>query len=205
MAGLWSTTPMSRMNSPTPEMAHALQVALESLRQQSLRIMRRRQYENVRVLQELKTLQPQWSLRGLKAGQVRIRSDDGPPEILLNPGLWRFGLDEVRETLAHELAHVLVWYLAQAGDGRARRASVHGALWRSIAEELGCSGRTTHDLPLKKARRARWHEYALDETLRIWIGPVRHRRIQSGRYRYTHRPSGQPIRADHYTGKSELR
>lgn len=56
----------------------------------------------------------------------------------------RHPIDEMRQTLLHEIAH------AKAGPGAG-----HGAVWRSIARELGFVGGATHSLATA-TEFARW-------------------------------------------------
>lgn len=100
------------------------------------------------------------------------------------------------EIAPHEVAHAAMAWLAWKTGARLRS---HGPEWRSLCVALGGSGDTTHDLPLPRARRHREYEYRLVDGTRVWLGGVRHRRLQSGHTRYAHR--GAPIPRDAHTGR----
>lgn len=90
----------------------------------------------------------------------RMRSTAGRafwPEcrVDLNPRLIEFGLDEVRRTLLHELAHLL----AYARVGR-RRIAPHGVEWQVACADLGIPGEpVTHRLPLPRVQQKRKWSY----------------------------------------------
>jgi SprT protein len=90
----------------------------------------------------------------------RMRSTAGRafwPEgrIELNPRLLDFAPDEVRNTMLHELAHLLAY--AKAGR---RRIKAHGVEWRQACRELGIPNESaTHSLPLPTREMARKWRY----------------------------------------------
>lgn len=90
----------------------------------------------------------------------RMRSTAGRafwPEgrIELNPRLLDLAPDEVRNTMLHELAHLLAY--ARAGR---RRIKAHGVEWRQACQELGIPNeRVTHSLPLPTREMARKWRY----------------------------------------------
>ena len=104
---------------------------------------------------------------------------------------------EIRATVAHELAHAVVEtarreLLARHGLRRrqgafadmARRRgewSAHGAIWRSVARELGDGGERCHRLPLKPKRRLRRFLYRADCGAEVVLSSVRHNRLQRNR------------------------
>lgn len=107
-------------------------------------------------------------LAGLRLGRIAgtVRVDWNPrmrttagrafwPEgrIEMNPLLQQVAPAEVRQTMLHELAHLVAYERA----GR-RRIAAHGAEWRQACADLGIAGeRATHSLPLPGRRmRRRW-------------------------------------------------
>lgn len=128
-------------------------------------------------------------LRGLAAGRCLIRRHRGVVQVTVRFNArvqgeaWLLA-DALAETAPHEVAHgaIAAWALQQG-----RRVRPHGPEWLALCRYLGGSGRTTHDLPLPRARRHREYEYRLDGGDSIWLGMVRHRRLQEGRARYFHR------------------
>ena len=88
----------------------------------------------------------------------RMRSTAGrafwpDARVELNPKLVTVGLEEVRRTLLHELAHLLAYHRA----GR-RRIAPHGLEWQQACADLGIPGeRVTHKLPLpRRTQKKKW-------------------------------------------------
>ncbi len=113
----------------------------------------------------------------------RMRSTAGRafwPEgkIELNPKLIEFSAAEVRNTMLHELAHLLAFVRA----GR-RRIKAHGPEWRQACCDLGIPGeRATHNLALPSREMARQWRYrcpVCEET----IERVRKMKRYAGCYR----------------------
>lgn len=127
-------------------------------------------------------------LKGLAAGRCLFTRGGGATTVTLRFNArsltepWLLD-DTLAETVPHEVAHgaIGVW----AGLRR-RRVRPHGPEWLELCRALGGSGRTTHELPLNRARRHREYEYRLTDGRCIWLGPVQHRRLQEGRARYFH-------------------
>lgn len=144
-------------------------------------------------------------LRGLAAGRCRIRRGGRGirVEVRFNvrtlEDAWLLE-DAWRETAPHEVAHaaIAVWAWLKG-----RRVQPHGREWRTLCLALGGSARTTHALPLQRARRRREFEYLMDDGERVWLGPTRHKRLQSGRASYRFR--GRPVRSSAHTGRSRTR
>lgn len=143
-----------------------------------------------------------FDLQGLAAGHCVIRPARGGPGVLIrfnarllsDPALFRHAVAEVAP---HEVAHGAVACLGRHGG---RRLRAHGPEWRALCRLLGGSGDTTHRLPLPRARRQRQFEYRLPGGELVWLGAVRHRRLQEGRAHYWLRR--QPIRARAHTGRA---
>jgi len=92
---------------------------------------------------------------------TRLRSTAGLANyrnqvILLNPQLDRFGEEELRRTMLHELAHLLAHF--RAGK---TRISAHGPEWKKACADLGIAGeKRCHNLPLRTAQRPPRFHYA---------------------------------------------
>lgn len=67
----------------------------------------------------------------------------------LNPRLLARHPGEVREVLVHELAHLVVLRL------HGTSVPDHGAEWKALMRQAGCSERATHDLDVSGLRQAR--------------------------------------------------
>jgi predicted SprT family Zn-dependent metalloprotease len=105
--------------------------------------------------------------------------------------------EEIRATVAHELAHAVVEtarreLLARHGLRRRRGAfadvarrrgawSAHGAIWQAIARQLGDGGERCHRLPLEPKRRLRRFLYRADCGAEVVLSSVRHNRLQRNR------------------------
>lgn len=142
-------------------------------------------------------------LRGLAAGRCHVRGRQ--PDIVIRFNCRVMTDDDLfhdawQETAPHEVAHAAVsaWALSNG-----RRVRPHGPEWLQLCRALGGSGDTTHRLPLQRARRHREFEYQLTDGERVWLGSVRHGRLQRGRARYYHRR--RPVLASQFTGRQRLR
>lgn len=92
----------------------------------------------------------------------------------LNPHLWsRVGAAFPRETIGHEVAHLVDWSLTGT--------TTHGPSWRRIMQIFELPPETTHDWDVSDLRRNRTrYSYACACPEPHQLGPVRHRRIQRG-------------------------
>ena len=136
-----------------------------------------------------------WSLRGRTAGQVRF--SPGKARIRLNRKLLDFpenGFHELYDTLAHELAHVVASVISP-------KSKPHGPIWQEIAVFFGAIPKASHQLPLLAVRRSREYRYRMTGCREIWLGPLRHKRLQSGRSQYIDRSSGLVIQAHAFCGE----
>jgi SprT protein len=65
----------------------------------------------------------------------------------LNPQVIRFGKEQIRRILRHEVAHLAAH---ERAGRRGMRLQTHGPEWRLACEELGIGGESAyHDLPLR--------------------------------------------------------
>lgn len=88
---------------------------------------------------------------------ARMRSTAGrafwpAARVELNPKLVAISLDEVRQTLLHELAHLLAYHR------NGRRIAPHGVEWQQACADLGIPGESvTHKLPLpRRQQQKKW-------------------------------------------------
>ncbi|MBT8041449.1 MAG: M48 family metallopeptidase [Xanthomonadales bacterium] len=128
--------------------------------------------------------------------------------------------DDIRDTIAHELAHAVIETARRAlgsparrfinrGAARAARSrngdwAAHGALWKSVARKLGDTGDRCHRLPLQPVRRLRRYLYRSDDGHEVILSSVRHRRLQrdpSLAYRFPQK--GVTVLARHFAGEVE--
>lgn len=96
----------------------------------------------------------------LKVGwNKRLRSTAGRAWIReswieLNPLLVEHGVDQVRLTLLHELAHLVAY------ERHGRHIQAHGSEWRQACADLGIAGASaTHRLPLPRNSQKRRYCY----------------------------------------------
>lgn len=144
-------------------------------------------------------------LEGLAAGRCLFARGRGVPAVTLRFNArsleesWLLD-DTLAETVPHEVAHgaIGVW-----AEQQRRRVRPHGPEWLDLCRALGGSGRTTHELPLKRARRHREYEYRLADGDAVWLGSLRHRRLQNGQALYYWRQ--QPVLAGDFTGRARLK
>ena len=92
---------------------------------------------------------------------LRMRSTAGRafwPEakVELNPKLIEIGLEEVRRTLLHELAHFLAYHRYGC-----HRIAPHGLEWQLACLDLGIPGeKATHNLPLPRRQQQKKWRYS---------------------------------------------
>lgn len=98
----------------------------------------------------------------------------------------------LEETIAHELAHLLVFHLSPR-----HRQPPHGELWRDIMQHwFGVKPERTHRFPtagVRSRRQRRWPYRCACSTHEL--STVRHRRIQRGSV-YLCRRCHQPLQAE---------
>lgn len=125
---------------------------------------------------ELPFIDVKFNLRGKCAGQavkrdneyfIRINSD------LLNGE----GYDHIlNNTLPHELAHIICFYL---GIGKG-----HDKVWKDLCIALGGTGKRCHDLMVTPARVTQQYVYKATCGTVVKVGKIQHNRIQNGNKRY---------------------
>ncbi len=85
---------------------------------------------------------------------------------------------DIRETVLHEIAHLLTPYQR------------HNEIWRAVALKIGSNGKRCHSMAVTRKKREGWETIACNKcnTL-ITIGPVRIQRLLSG-MAYRHKACG---------------
>lgn len=102
--------------------------------------------------------------------------------------------DERRETIAHEVAHLVCYVFPALGKN-------HNAGWKRVCIALGGNGSRCHSLPLQKARRTRRAIYQVGAR-EVEVGLTHHKRLQTGRYPYLiNKREGYRIKPEHFSGK----
>ena len=78
----------------------------------------------------------------------------------------------VRETIPHEVAHIVGYALPHLG------AKNHNTAWRRISQTLGARGDRCHTMQLTPAKRRARYRYVLDNGQEVIAGPKHHKMIQ---------------------------
>jgi predicted SprT family Zn-dependent metalloprotease len=70
-----------------------------------------------------------------RVGDARIRSNGTSIIRIFDKSVAMFGWDEVINTIRHEVAHVVAFFLGEKGG--------HGKIWLKVAKSLGCDGKVS--------------------------------------------------------------
>jgi predicted SprT family Zn-dependent metalloprotease len=102
-----------------------------------------------------------------------------------------------KETIPHEVAHIVCAAL-ELDRG-------HGHYWKKVARSLGCSGErcfnaANEGIQVVKLRARKEYEYRASCGTMVWIGDIRHKKIQKGMIYRNGRTDGT-IMAHSFTGK----
>lgn len=136
---------------------------------------------------KLPAVEIRFDLRGKAAGMVRFSVNGAPAIIRYNRAMLEQHHDDfLRETVPHEVAHVIV-----AARYRRRKAP-HGAEWRSVMAFFGAEPRRCHQFPVddQSARRLARFSYTC-ACREHQLTTIRHNRIISGQQRYYCRHCGE--------------
>lgn len=163
----------------------------------------------VRLPETSIALEVAFDLRGLAAGQARLkRAEDGMQALLrFNPAAMgidggRFMLDEVAP---HEVAHVfasLVVFYSTLPAMKTTPFRGHGQGWKMIARWLGATGNRTCDVGLTPSRNMLRFAYKASCGTVIHLTKQRHTKLQLGA-RMRLRKTGGKLSAEHFL--SELK
>ena len=131
---------------------------------------------------ELSRLNFRFPAAGEAVGKVFFRPDGAITFQVTKEAMSRWPQETLADTLPHEVAHLVC-------RAQFPRAPPHGEHWKLICQTLGSSGERTHRHPTTPARRRRRYLYQTSCGKQFWLGPVRHRRAQTGTtYHYRGRP-----------------
>ena len=89
--------------------------------------------------------------------------------------------DTMNDTVAHEVAHLVIMYFKKCGLYHGRKIMPHGKEWRRVAIALGSTGKRCHNLPITTARVHTKYMYRLNNGNVILIGKKHHNAIHDGR------------------------
>ena len=119
----------------------------------------------------------------------------GPKKIVLNNGMMeQNGTKFVDEVLTHEVAH---WFVHLE---HGRNVKPHGREWKLMMHKLGAEPRRTHSF--KRAEPKKGFTYIVNGN-EIQVGPIRHKKIQSGIGLYRVRGGGAIKASDWVDYKQE--
>ncbi len=137
-------------------------------------------------------------VKGRAAGWAKY----GKWEVSINSHIAGQNLDQMKDTISHEIAH-MVAYAVYGETG-------HGARWKLVHRMLGGSAERTynaaeHGIKAIAGRRTNWYLYRNDRV-EVWVGPKHHSQLQAGKTGYlTHVNSGSRILPEHYTGQRKVK
>lgn len=119
-------------------------------------------------------------------------------EVQINTHVAAQDLNAMRNTVSHEIAHIIAAYLY--------RDTGHGKAWKQVHRLLGGDGERCYNGngTFARQRSSKYFLYRLPSGLEHWVGPKYHKSVQSGRYILIMK-SGEHLSAAHYTGKCEIR
>ncbi len=140
-----------------------------------------------------------FDIRGRKAGTAS-RDSRGNYLMRFNPEGIVKHYDEMLNTIAHEVAHLVCFWNPRLGKD-------HDYGWQRVALELGCTGDRCHTMNLTPARAPKPLEYSYRCTNGkiVEIGERHHQALQSGRCGYLRmRGTGGAVRiyAKDFLGKA---
>jgi len=116
-----------------------------------------------------------FSLGGLRAGTYTWRRRGGS-HISYNPQVFALDFaDHLQDTVAHEVAHHVVYQLFGPG------IRPHGREWKTVARALGARPRARGDYPVEGVRVRRQRRFDYRCACQEWqLTTTRHKRIQAG-------------------------
>ncbi len=125
-------------------------------------------------LDQLGSIRIRFDLQGRAAGQARF-TPSGGIEIRYNLAIASLQPEHfMRETVPHEVAHVVTWLL------HGQRVRPHGREWQAVMRQLGVNKpRRCHDFEMPPLRRQRRWPYSCACNTHQ-LSTTRHRRAQQG-------------------------
>jgi SprT protein len=110
--------------------------------------------------------------------------------------------DTMKDTVAHEVAHLVVMFFIACRLYGNRKIQPHGKEWRHIAITLGCNGKRCHNLPVTAARAHTKYLYRLDSGLELIMGKKYHMKIMNGLRVWT-KKTHEVITSAHYVSATK--
>lgn len=115
-------------------------------------------------------------IKGTTAGKASCK---GGYTVMLNlEAAEKYFDDTYNDTVAHEVAHLIVMYLQR--NGVLYRVKPHGPEWRRYCIALGGTGKRCHSLQLTASRTHTRYHYVLPINGRVELTKKFHDRIQAG-------------------------
>jgi predicted SprT family Zn-dependent metalloprotease len=151
---------------------------------------------------------PAYALRGRPAlkfftkGATAGWAKNGPWTVEINLHLARQNWTMIRNTISHEIAHMVGFVFGKKG---------HCKTWKAIHRALGGSGERCYNSVKEgvtpvMARQTYLHGYRLEGTdVVIWIGTAIHNKMQRYGEHRIHTATKIKIYARHYTGQKKLK
>ena len=183
-----SVTPATYQGSNTPASTAVTQTIIEPLSEQQQQLVIAQTHHYIELAAQLfgiktKAIEINFKLKGKAAGMYRTRGRFGKVkrEIRYNTFIFaKYFEDNLNTTVPHEVAH----YVSDIAYGL-KNIKPHGAEWKNIMAAFGADASVTADYDLSgiPRRKITTHTYLCQCRVHE-LGPVRHKRISSGRNQY---------------------
>ena len=139
-------------------------------------------------------------IKGRNAGVAKL----GDWEVSINEYLGAQNREMIFNTISHEIAHIVAFYV-YADRG-------HGAHWKRVHRMLGGTGERCYNAEANNVqplagRRTNWYMYRCPNTgIESWIGPKFHSGLQTGKYGSLRNVKHNVrIERSHFTGQSKVK
>jgi len=97
-----------------------------------------------------------WNLKGKGAGQARGKKGCNKGTIRLNKQLKKLDENNIRNTVGHELAHLICYYIYPG-------CQPHGREWKKIMKLMGLAPERCHNYDFKPARKTKRFKYVCEK------------------------------------------
>lgn len=139
-------------------------------------------------------------IKGTTAGWARYAKW----EVSINAHIAGQNVEQMKDTVSHEIAHMVAFYVyGERG---------HGWRWKHVHRMLGGNGQRCYDAAANgittiPGRRTNWYLYRCPTSgVESWVGPRHHSGLQKGRYvSLTNNAKHVKILAEHFTGQSKTK